>query len=72
MLFRSGAPAGSDFEWAGPLTETVLLGNVALRKELKEKLSSQGLNWSPEKFSFTNLPEADRFLHYEYREGWHL
>jgi predicted dehydrogenase len=72
LACKGGAPAGSDFEWAGPLTETVLLGNVALRKELKEKLSSQGLNWSPEKFSFTNMPEADKFLHYEYREGWHL
>lgn len=69
---KGGEPGGSDFEWAGPLTETVLLGNVALRPELKEKLSGQILEWSPEKFSFTNLPEADKFLHYEYREGWKL
>ncbi len=72
LACKGGPQAGSDFEWAGPLTETVLLGNVALRKELKEKLSGQSLNWNPEKFSFSNLPEADRFLHYEYRQGWNL
>lgn len=69
---KGGAPAGSDFEWAGPLTETVLLGNIALRRELKEKLSSQSLIWDAEKFRFTNLPEADKFLHCKYRNGWKL
>jgi predicted dehydrogenase len=72
LACKGGAPGGSDFEWAGPLTETVLLGNVALRKELKEKLSGQILKWDPEKFSFPNLPDADKFLHYEYRMGWNL
>jgi predicted dehydrogenase len=72
LACKGGEPAGSDFNWAGPLTETVLMGNVALRGELKEKLSGQGLNWDPEKFSFTNLPEADKFLHTEYRKGWSL
>lgn len=67
---KGGVPAGSDFEWAGPLTETVLLGNIALRRELKEKMSSQVLNWDPDKFGFPNMPEADQFLHYEYRTGW--
>jgi hypothetical protein len=69
---KGGVPAGSDFEWAGPLTETVLLGNIALRRELKEKLSMQSLNWDPDKFGFPNLPEADKFLHNEYRNGWNL
>jgi len=50
----------------------VLLGNIALRRDLKEKLSGQVLSWNAEKFSFTNLPEADKFLHYEYRNGWSL
>ncbi len=69
---KGGAPAGSNFEWAGPLTETVLLGNIALRPELREKLSYQTLEFDPENLRFPNLPEADRFLHYEYREGWQL
>jgi predicted dehydrogenase len=72
LACKGGAAGGSDFEWAGPLTETVLLGNIALRRELKEKLSGQLLEWDAEKFSFTNLPEANRFLHTEYRKGWSL
>lgn len=72
LACKGGVPAGSDFEWAGPLTETVLLGNIALRRELKEKLSGQALNWDADKFGFPNLPEADKFLHYEYRKGWNL
>lgn len=72
MACKGGDPAGSNFDWAGPLTETVLLGNIALRKELKEKLSGQKLKFNPEKFSFPDMPEADQFLHYLYREGWKL
>ena len=69
---KGGPAAGSDFEWAGPLTETVLLGNIALRKELRETLSGTLLKFDPEKFSFPDLPEADKFLHTTYREGWSL
>ena len=38
-----GPPAGSNFDWAGPLAEAVLLGNVALRLELRKKLTRQKL-----------------------------
>lgn len=69
---KGGDPAGSNFDWAGPLTETVLLGNIALRPELRDKMCFQSLNFDPEKLSFPNMPEADQFLHYEYRKGWKL
>ncbi len=72
LACKGGEPAGSNYEWAGPLTETVLLGNIALRPELREKMSFQSLQFDPEKLSFPNLPEADQFLHYEYRAGWSL
>jgi Predicted dehydrogenases and related proteins len=72
LACKGGDPAGSNFDWAGPLTETVLLGNIALRPELREKMSFQSLNFDPEKLSFPNMPEADQFLHYEYRNGWKL
>lgn len=72
LAAKGGEPAGSNYEWAGPLTETVLLGNIALRPELREKLSYQSLQFDPEKLSFPNMPEADQFLHYEYRNGWKL
>jgi predicted dehydrogenase len=72
LACKGGTPGGSDFEWAGPLTETVLLGNIAIRPELKEVLSGQILNWDPVKFGFPNLPEADKYLKVEYRKGWSL
>jgi len=72
LACKGGDPAGSDFEWAGPLTETVLLGNIAIRNEVKEKLGGQVMLWDPVKFSFPDMPEADQFLHCEYRKGWSL
>lgn len=72
LACKGGDTAGSNYEWAGPLTETVLLGNIALRPELREKLSYQSLQFDPEKLTFPNMPEADQFLHYEYRNGWKL
>jgi len=62
---KGGEPAASNFEYAGPMTETVLLGNVAMRADAK-------LYWDAENMRFPNHPEADRFLHREYREGWSL
>jgi predicted dehydrogenase len=74
ILASKGGPSapGSNFDWAGPLTETVLLGNIPLRSELREKLNGQVLNYDPDKGQFTNLPEANEFLHVKYREGWSL
>ncbi|MCC5905813.1 MAG: Gfo/Idh/MocA family oxidoreductase [Balneolaceae bacterium] len=72
LACKGGDPAGSNFDWAGPLTETVLLGNIALRPELRAELGTQVLKFNPETLSFPNLPEADQFAHYEYRDGWKL
>lgn len=72
LACKGGAPAGSNFDWAGPLTETVLLGNITLRKELRDKLGGQVLTFDPEKLTIPNMPEANKFLHNEYREGWSL
>ena len=69
---KGGKPAGSNFDHAGPLAEAVLLGNVALRASLKEKLTRTRLLWDSEKFEFTNMPEANKYLRREYREGWSL
>ncbi len=69
---KGGEPAGSCFDFAGTLTEVVLLGNIALRVELKEQVARHKLQWDPKAFKITNLPEANQFLHYEYRKGWTL
>jgi predicted dehydrogenase len=70
---KGGKPAGSNFpDHAGLLAQVVLLGNVALRVELKEKLIRVKLQWDGENMKFTNMPEANAFLHREYRQGWML
>jgi hypothetical protein len=69
---KGGSPAGSNFNWAGPLTEVVLLGNVALRPELREELTSKKLLWDGPGMRFTNSDAANRFLQRKYREGWGL
>jgi hypothetical protein len=69
---KGGPPAGSNFDWAGPLTEVVLMGNVALRLEMKEKMDRQKLLWDAQTKQFSNVPEANAFLHTNYREGWTL
>jgi predicted dehydrogenase len=69
---KGGPPAGSNFDWAGPLTEVVLMGNVALRPELREQLDRQRLLWDAEAGEFSNLTEANEFLHRSYRAGWTL
>jgi predicted dehydrogenase len=68
----NGRKPGSNFDWAGPLAETVLLGNVALRLKLRGEMATHKLLWDPVKFEFTNLPEANQFLRREYRKGWIL
>ena len=72
LACKGGAPAGSDFEWAGPLTETVLLGNIALRNEMKDSLGGEVMRWDPDKFCFTGMPGADQFLQCPYSNGWTL
>ena len=62
---KGGEPAASNFDFAGPLTETVLLGNVATRIRTK-------LEWDAENMRFPNHPEADAFIHKNYRSGWSL
>ncbi len=69
---KGGKPAGSNFDHAGPLAEAVLLGNVVLRPEIKKELTNKSLLWDGPGFKFTNMPEANKYLHTEYREGWSL
>jgi predicted dehydrogenase len=56
--------AGSNFDYAGPLTEAVLLGNVANR------FPGQTLEWNAKALRFTNNREANNYLRRRYRRGW--
>lgn len=52
------------FDYAGPLTEAVLLGSVATR------FPNTTLQWNAEKLKFTNVSEANKFVRRKYRDGW--
>jgi len=57
---------GSRFQYAGPLTETVLLGTVAHRAGRK-------LEWDAKNLEVTNHPDANRFTKRQRcRQGWTL
>jgi hypothetical protein len=61
-----GGPAPlSHFDYAGPLTETVLLGVIAIRTGRK-------LHWDAQNMTITNVPAANEFVHAQYRDGWKL
>ena len=62
---KGGEPAGSNFDVAGPLTEAVLLGNIAIR-------TGQKLLWDGPNMTVTNVPEANQYVNPPYREGWTL
>jgi predicted dehydrogenase len=63
---KEGAPTRSSFDFAGPLTEAVLLGMVCVRN------GGEKLAWDSANLKITNALEANRLLHYEYRKGWTL
>ncbi len=62
---KGGPSAGCNFEFGGPLTQTVLLGNIAVRRQHK-------LLWDGPNMRFTNDEEANKLLHPSYRDGWTL
>ena len=54
----------SNFDYAGPLTETVLLGTIAIRTR------GETLKWDAAALKVTNSPAADALLRKTYRKGW--
>jgi len=62
---KGGPKPLANFDYSGPLSETILLGNVAAR-------AGQKLFWDGPNLKVTNVPDADKYLKREYREGWRL
>ena len=65
LACKTGSPTTCNFGYSGPLSEAVLLGTVAYR-------TGKRIEWDAENLRATNCPEAERFLHNEYRKGWTL
>jgi hypothetical protein len=63
---KGGKPASSNFDYSGPMSEMVLMGNLAVRYPDK-KLLWDGIN-----MQITNDPDANAYVRRQYREGWSL
>jgi predicted dehydrogenase len=59
------APLSNFVDYSGPLTEAVLLGNVAIR-------AGQRIEWDSKKLKVTNVAEANRFIRKQYPKGWEI
>lgn len=85
---KEGTPTSSPFEYACKLTETVLIGNLAIRSQnVKKKIAGANpdnywansefpgrttLLWDAAQMKITNFDEANEFVQRKYREGWSL
>lgn len=76
------AKTSSPFEYAGPFTESILIGNLALRSFLLKNPKGKGWNdkwlgrkkllWDSKNMKITNFDEANQYVKREYRNGWNL
>ena len=70
----------SSFDYSGPLTETVLMGNIAIRSYMLREQTERGykyfgrkkLLWDGKAMKITNLEAANQFVGRDYRSGWEL
>ena len=60
---KNGKKSCSDFSYAGPLTEAILLGTLAIR-------TGKTVKWNAEKLEIIGNPEAAKLINPEAREGW--
>lgn len=85
---KEGTPTSSPFEYACKLTETVLIGNLAIRSQnVKGKIKNPNhknswantefpgrttLLWDAAQMKITNFDDANQFVQRKYRDGWKL
>ncbi len=75
-----GAATSSPFSVAGPLTETVIMGNLAVRSHSYREATADGkgqvfpgrkkLLWDGKNMEITNFEPANAFVSRDYRTGW--
>ncbi len=60
---RKPADAKAGFDYSGPFTEALLVGNLAVRLQKR-------VEWDSAAMKATNAPEADALIHKVYRSGF--
>lgn len=76
------AETSSPFEFAGPFTESILIGNLAIRSWMLKNPNLKGwgdkylgrktLLWDAKNMRITNFEDANQFVKRERRKGWDL
>ncbi len=66
ILGKNGGKTQASFDYAGPLSEMVLLGTVALR------FPDQSLTWDAPNLKVTNIPDANRYVRLPCRKKWQV
>jgi len=64
---NNGTPCSNIPEWSGPLTEFALLGHLAQRAGVGQKVE-----WDVSAMKCTNMPELNAMLRRKYRKGWEV
>lgn len=62
---KEGRPTCADFEYAAAITEFLLLGHLAIKAGVGKKVE-----WDAANRRCANLPELNRWLKREVRQGW--
>ena len=65
LACKGGEPATCNFDYSGPMAETLLLGNVAYR-------IGGSFEWDAANLKAVGCPAAEPHIRPEYREGWPL
>ena len=63
---RGNGTTWANFDYSGPLTESVLLGSVATH------FPKTTLEWNAKALKFTNVNEANQYIRRQYRKGWEI
>lgn len=63
---KGGQPASCNFDYSGPMTETVLLANVAYRA------GGEAFTWDAEKLTATGNKAAAQYIREPMRKGWEV
>jgi hypothetical protein len=63
---KDGKAPSSNFDYSGPLTETVVMGNLAMLTPGKK------LDWDGKNMKVTNDNEANEYVRPNFREGWKI
>ncbi len=68
QAIKEGKKSTTDFSYSGPLTEAMMLGNIATLLQDDNKI----LQWDAKNMKFTNHDKANELVHTDYRKGWKL